>query len=127
MIAEFSRYVVVGLCAAAAQYGILIGLTEGFDFDPVHSSVLGFLVAAIVSYVLNYRFTFRSNRRHVEALPIFCLVVAVAFVLNAAAMILFTRALDVQYVLAQVITTGITLIWQYSANRLWTFRSTSPS
>lgn len=123
MIVQFSKYVVVGLCAAVAQYGILIVLAEAFHSDPVHASAIGFIVAGIVSYVLNYRFTFRSTRRHAEALPIFCLVVLIAFGINVSAMALFTRVIAVHYVLAQLASTGIVLIWQFSANRMWTFRS----
>lgn len=123
MLVEFSIYLLVGLCAAVGHYGVLIVLTELFGFDPVHASAIGFVVAGTISYVLNYHFTFRSTRRHVEALPVFCFVVAVAFAINAGAMILFTRILGLHYLLSQIMTTGIVLIWQYSANRLWTFRS----
>ena len=123
MLFEFSRYVIVGLCAAVGHYGTLILLTEAFNFDPVHASTIGFVVAGTISYVLNYRFTFKSTRRHVEALPIFLFVVGIAFCINWASMIFFQRILGFYYVLSQLITTGIMLVWQYSANKLWTFRT----
>lgn len=122
MLVEFGTYLLVGVCAAVGHYGTLIVLTELFAFDPVHASVIGFFVAGTISYVLNYRFTFRSTRRHVEALPIFGFVVAIAFVINWLSMIFFNRVLEFHYILSQLITTGIMLIWQYSANKFWTFR-----
>lgn len=125
MLVEFGTYLLVGVCAAVGHYGTLIGLTEFFHFDPVHASVIGFFVAGTISYVLNYRFTFRSTRRHMEALPIFGFVVAVAFVINWLSMIFFNRVLDLHYLLSQLITTAIMLVWQYSANKFWTFRSAS--
>ena len=122
MLIEFSKYLLVGVCAAVGHYGTLIGLTELLQFDPVHASVIGFFVAGTISYVLNYRFTFQSTRRHVEALPIFGFVVAVAFVINWLSMIYFNRILELHYILSQLITTAIMLIWQFSANKFWTFR-----
>ena len=123
MLVEFSIYLLVGVCAAIGHYGVLIALTELLAFDPVYASAIGFLVAGTISYVLNYRFTFKSTRRHAEALPIFCFVVAVAFVINFLSMLLLTRIIEIYYIVSQIISTGIVLIWQYSANRLWTFRS----
>jgi putative flippase GtrA len=127
MLVEFGTYLLVGVCAAVGHYGTLIVLTEAFNFDPVHASIIGFFIAGAISYVLNYRFTFRSTRRHVEALPIFGFVVAVAFVINWVSMVCLNRILDLHYIPSQLITTGIMLIWQYSANKLWTFRAAPSS
>jgi putative flippase GtrA len=33
----------------------------------------------------------------------------------------FTAWMDIHYVLAQLITTGIVLVWTFFANRFWTF------
>ena len=124
MLIQFGTYLLVGVCAAIGHYGTLIVLTEVFGVDPVHASIIGFLIAGTISYVLNYRFTFQSTKRHSEALPIFGFVVAVAFVINWLSMIFFNRVLEFHYLLSQLITTGLMLIWQFTANKLWTFRST---
>jgi putative flippase GtrA len=123
MLLQFGTYLVVGVCAAIGHYGTLIVLTEVFDVDPVRASIVGFVVAGTISYVLNYRFTFRSTKRHVEALPIFGFVVAIAFMINWFSMIFFNRILNFHYLPSQLITTGIMLIWQFTANKLWTFRA----
>lgn len=122
MLIELTKYLLVGVCAAVGHYGTLIGLTEFSEFDPVHASVIGFFVAGTISYVLNYRFTFRSTRSHLEALPIFGFVVAVAFGINWLSMIFFNRVLEWHYLSSQLVTTAIMLVWQFSANKFWTFR-----
>ena len=122
VIREFSVFVVVGVVAAVGHYGTLVALAGGLAADPVLASALGFLVGGLISYLLNYHVTFRATRDHVVALPMFCAVAAVGFLLNGAAMALLTKGLGLHYLPAQVLTTGLLLLWHFAANRLWTFR-----
>lgn len=65
-----------------------------------------------------------SDRPHEEAVWRFSLVATVAFVLTYLFMRLFHEIAHVPYLLAQVGTTLIVMIWTFAANRLWTFRRT---
>jgi putative flippase GtrA len=122
LVREFALFVVVGVVAAIGHYGTLIALASGLRADPVLSSALGFLVGGLISYVLNYHVTFRATRDHAAALPMFFTVAGVGFVLNGAAMALLTKAVGLHYLPAQILTTGLLLVWHFLANRLWTFR-----
>ena len=44
------------------------------------------------------------------------------FLLTGTFMHLFTRWLALPYLPAQVVTTGIVLVWSFLANKAWTFR-----
>lgn len=118
---QFAAFSVVGVIAAVFHYGTLIGLREGIGVDPVLGSAAGFAAGGVVSYLLNYRFTFGSKRRHVEAASLFFMVAAAGLVINTALMALFVNGLGLQYLVAQVTTTGVVLVWHFVANRLWTF------
>lgn len=122
MIREFGLFVVVGLIAAVGHYGTLIALAGGFSADPVLASALGFVVGGLISYVLNYHLTFRATRHHAVALPMFFAVAGIGFLLNGVAMTVFTKFAGLHYLAAQVLTTGLLLLWHFGANRLWTFR-----
>jgi putative flippase GtrA len=87
----------------------------------VPATLAGYLVGGAVSYVLNRRLTWRSDRPHAEATWRFALVAAVGFGLTGACMYLFTGFLDLPYMPAQVVTTGLVLFWSFLANKLWTF------
>ena len=69
-----------------------------------------------------YHVTFRATRHHAVALPMFCAVAGIGFLLNIGAMALLTKRLGVYFLYAQVVTTGLLLLWHFAANRLWTFR-----
>jgi putative flippase GtrA len=50
-------------------------------------------------------------------------VALVGFGLTGVLMHAFTRVLGAPYLPAQVVTTGIVLLWSFAAHRIWTFRA----
>ena len=119
---QFTAFFGVGVLAAVVHYGVLIGLVESGSLDPVPATLLGYVAGGIVSYLLNRRLTYESERPHREAGWRFAVVAAVGFVLTWAFMLVFTRGLAIPYLPAQLVTTGIVLFWSFVAHKLWTFR-----
>jgi putative flippase GtrA len=118
---QFSGFVAVGFIAVAVHYSILIGLVEVFGIGPVPAALAGYSGGGIVSYLLNRRHVFRSNRPHEEAVTRFIAVVTVGFGLTYLFMLLLVQKARVPYLLAQMVTTGIVLFWNFAAHKLWTF------
>ena len=120
---QISIYALVGVAASLAHYSVLIGLKEGFDFDPVVATLIGYVVGGVVSYLLNRRHTFASDRPHAEATWRFALVAFAGFCVTFALMSLFVKSLGAPYLPAQLVTTLFAMFVTYFANRLWTFAS----
>lgn len=114
-------FAAVGLLATAIQYAILMTGVELFGQSPTFSSGVGFSVSAVVNYLLNYRFTFRSTGAHATTALRFILVSSVGLLLNVVTMHLLTVVAHVQYVLAQVIATGLVFAWTFCGSAFWTF------
>ena|SRR5665213_3303086 len=121
LLARFARFALVGLLATMVQYCLLIVGVEVGRLSPTLSSGLGFVVGAILNYILNYRFTFQSSRSHWSAAYRFLLVAGVGLLLNVLLMQLMTRRWRLQYVMAQMIVTIIVLFWNFSGNAFWAF------
>jgi putative flippase GtrA len=119
---QMSAFGAVGVVAAAAHYGVLIGLVEAGGFDPVPATLFGYVAGGIVSYGLNRRVTYASDRPHTEAGWRFAAVAGIGFVLTWVFMHVFTDSLGAPYLPAQIVTTGIVLVWSFVAHKLWTFR-----
>lgn len=119
-LSRFVRFILVGGVATAIQYALLVLLVRGCRMAPTPASSIGFVLSAIVNYLLNYRFTFRSNRPHGPAAAKFAAVAGMGLVINAAIMH-FTVGMGVQYLLAQVCATTVVLFWNFAGNSLWTF------
>lgn len=119
---QFSAFFGVGIVAAVVHYGTLIALVEGAHTGPVAATLAGYVLGGIVSYALNRRFAFESDRPHSEATWRFAVVAGVGFVLTGFLMAGLNGRLGLPYLLAQVMTTGIVMLWSFAANRWWTFR-----
>lgn len=122
---QFSSFVAVGFIATGVHYALLIGLVEVFEIGAVPAALAGYSGGGIVSYLLNRRHVFRSNRPHEEAVTRFVIVAAVGFGLTYLFMLLLVQKARVPYVLAQMATTGIVLFWNFAAHKMWTFRTTA--
>ena len=118
---QFSAFFGVGLVAAIVHYGTLIGLVEGVGARPVPATLAGYVLGGVVSYMLNRRHVFASARPHREATWRFAAVAAVGFGVTGLSMAWLTGTLGVPYLPAQVLTTGLVMLWSFAANRLWTF------
>ncbi len=121
LVRQMSAFAVVGVFAAMAHYGALIALVEGFGWGAVPATLVGYVAGGIVSYLLNRRHTFDSDRPHEEAGWRFALVAGVGFGLTWVFMHILHDRIGLQYLLAQLVTTGIVLVWSFVANKLWTF------
>lgn len=118
---QFGAFFGVGIVAAIVHYGLLVGLVEGGLAGAVPATLAGYVAGGVVSYVLNRRHTYRSDRPHEEATWRFAAVAFVGFLVTWGLMHLFVERLALPYLPAQVVTTGIVLVWSFLAHRIWTF------
>jgi putative flippase GtrA len=118
---QFGLFAGVGLTAAVFHYGALIGLVEWVGWAPVPATLAGYVVGGLVSYTLNRRHVFFSDRPHHEAAWRFAGVAGVGFGLTYLFMHLFVERWQLAYLPAQFVTTAIVVLWSFLANRLWTF------
>lgn len=122
---QFVMFALVGCAAAVAHYGVLIGLCEGLGAPPVPASGAGFIVGGVVSYILNYRYVFRSDEAHGPTATKFLMVATTGLGINSAIMWALTHGWTLHYLLAQVMATVTVMSWSFAANRYWTFGTAS--
>jgi putative flippase GtrA len=118
---QFLAFFGVGVVAAIVHYGVLIGLVEVLRFAPVPATLAGYVAGGIVSYILNRAFTYEAQRGHAEAGWRFAVVATVGFGLTFLLMSLLHGALGWHYLVAQVATTGVVLVWSFLAHKYWSF------
>ena len=116
-------YVGAGGIATGCHYVTTIAIVELLGVRPVAASAAGFLVGALVKYCLNYFVAFRSDERHIVALPRFVVMLAILLALNTLVFALLNEGAGLHYMIAQVLTTGLLIPPGYLLSRLWVFRS----
>lgn len=118
---QLSVFAVVGLAAAFAHYGALIGLVELGGWRAVPATLVGYVAGGLVSYLLNRRHVFASERPHQEAGWRFAVVAGVGFLITYAAMRLLVETAHAPYLPAQLLTTLLVMGWSFLAHKFWTF------
>ncbi|WP_324617754.1 GtrA family protein [Microvirga pudoricolor] len=111
----------MGLLSALLHFAVLISLVQFAGQDPLIAALAGYTCASILSYYLNRRHTYKSSRPHKEATWRFMTVCLVGFILTWVFMNIFLEYLLLPYLLAQVVTTGIVMVWGFVLHKVWTF------
>ena len=120
-IVQFLLFAGIGAIGTLGHFSILVVLVQLWTIDPVIASCLGFIVGALINYILNYHFTFQSNKGHTEALAKFLIVAVVGAGINATIMYNGVKNTDINYLIVQVFATSVVLLWNFAINKLWTF------
>ena len=88
----------------------------------VTASSIGFVAGALVNYVLNHRYTFRSSKAHLEAGPKFFLVAIFTGILNALLVYAGVSLMGANYLMVQIAATCVMFLANFALNSLWTFQ-----
>lgn len=115
------RYGLVGILGTFSHLGVLTALVERGQLDPVLASTLGFIVALLVSYGLNHRWTFRSSHGHRTALPRYIAVSLTGLGLNTGLMYVTVHILGWWYLAGQMTVIAIVPITNFILNFYWAF------
>ena len=119
---QFARFAMVGGIATLIQYAVLLALVQLAGLNPVWASAIGYALSAVLNYLMNYRYTFRSQAHHGRAALKFVTIAGLGLLLNSLVMAGLIRA-DAHYLAAQVVATAVVLLWNFFGARYWTFRT----
>ncbi len=118
---SFLRFLLVGGGATLLQYLIMAALMALCEVPAVRASTIGFLLSAIFNYWANARFTFAAQGGHRRSILRFAVTLCAGLAINALVLYAFKK-MGAAIWLAQLIATGVVLVWNYTINAIWTFR-----
>ncbi len=98
---QVPRFLVTGVLNTAVGLSIIFGMKFGLGSSVVTANAVGYGAGLLLSFFLNRSWSFSSTASIRRSLPLFMLVVAVAFALNIL-VITGASALGAPYVLAQL-------------------------
>ncbi|HEX7044656.1 MAG TPA: GtrA family protein [Burkholderiales bacterium] len=121
MIGAFARYSAVSAIGTAV-YLILFFALVALPMGAVGASVLAFIPALVIQFLLNYHWTFRSRGEKLPAFGKFAVVSATGLGLNVLVMHAGVNlaGIDPRYVV--VLALLAVTINNYTLNRVWSFR-----
>jgi len=119
----FLKYCLVGAAATVVDYSLLYSLTEFVGVWYLWSATVAFIGGATTNYLLNRLWTFENtDQRIARQVATFLIIAGVGILLNNAILALGVEVFGWWYMLAKVISTAITLIWNFFGHRYITFK-----
>lgn len=128
LITKFIKFGIVGASGMVVHFGVLYLFKEVVGLNPFLANTIGFVTAATTNYILNRIWTFRSQEKQVaiEYLK-FILVSVIGLGVNNGTMWITGKLLpdwfnDWRFYLIWVFAVGVTTLWNFFGNMLFTFR-----
>ena len=118
------RYLVSGFTGAGTQIGSLYLFTDILGIWYLYSSIFSFLIAIIISFLLQKLWTF-GDREVAGAHHQFMKYVAVAvvgIVTNTCLMYIFVDVAGIWYIFAQIIAGGVIAVFNFLAYKFFVFK-----
>ena len=122
MLNHLIRFVLVGGSATLLQFVLLFIFVEFGHFNKIFASALSFAISAVFNYLMNYYFTFASEKSHIETAPKFIAVAALGLLINSTVFALLLVVMP-HYLFAQFGATLITLLVNFLLHKMWIYRS----
>lgn len=120
---HFLKFSAVGTLGLAVDYAVLISLVELAHWPLAAANTVSFTTAATHNYLLNRLWTFRGQRHRRKRVQYtqFLTVSVVGYLINQA-ILLGLVSVGVWYVFSKAVATVVVLLWNFTINKLWTFR-----
>lgn len=121
---RFIKFAIVGTIGAGVDFGTLTALVELFHVNVYLANTVSFTAAVINNFILNSTWTFgdQPNKKPARQLVQFFIVSIIGYMINQTLLYAFIEFAGLWYLLAKAIATIVVLFWNFTANRLWTFR-----
>lgn len=119
--AEMFRFGVMGALSTVLYLSIMLPLKWLITAQLWLVAVIAYLLSMTVNYVLQRNITFRSNRRHQEAVTRFVVVQLIGLGMNALVLDQLVTRRHYPFWFGQSVAVVLTSIWSYGAQKVWVF------
>lgn len=122
LFAEFIRFGVIGMTAAAVHFSIVVLLVESHTLPPLMANVFAFFIAFQVSYFGHRQWTFGAETNHSIAMPKLLLISFSVFMANEGSYYVLMSAFHLPYALALFIVLAVLPVFTFTLSKFWVFR-----
>lgn len=118
---EVMRFGIVG-ALSTGLYLLILYPTKQYVPGPLWLvSAIAYFMSMAVNYAAQRRVTFRSDRRHQEAITRFIVVQLTALVINSVILDILVQRAGYPFWFGQGVAVGATSVFSYVAQKIWVF------
>lgn len=123
IILKFLKFSIVGTAGLVVDFGTTYILKEKIRINKFLANAVGFSLAATSNYIWNRLWTFNSHNPEILfEYTSFILISIIGLGLNTFVLWLLVRNSKRNFYLAKAFATFVTVVWNFSANFLFTFK-----
>ena len=123
---QIIRYGISGATGALVDFVVYVGLTRIFAFWREHflsANIIAFIVASITTFLMHKYFSFEEKEGNATHQYLKFVVVSLIYIAIVQGLLyLGTVVLGMHDIVSKVIAMAIATVWNYFANRYWSFR-----
>ncbi len=122
LVSKLLKFGIVGCSGMIIDFGITYLCKEILKLNKFLSNGIGFILAATSNYFLNRSWTFNSQNEEIGIQYIqFMIVSIIGLGINSLVLYLLNEKLKWNFYFSKLIAIGVTTIWNFFANLLFTF------
>jgi putative flippase GtrA len=113
------KYSIVGGICTLIDISLLFILTEFFNINYLHASVISFLTGAFINYFLcvNWIFDIRKVKKRLHEFLFYLLISLIGLAINTLFIWLFSEKLMFHYLISKLIAVFFTFIWNFLSRK----------
>ncbi|MCM1125037.1 MAG: GtrA family protein [Lachnospiraceae bacterium] len=134
LINQIIKFGIVGLFCFFIDFGITTGLTNLFGVHYLISKFLGFVISAVVNYLLSIKFVFTHKKEmdKKKEFTVFLILSAIGLVINEIVMYFCVDGIymhsqplqnllseDLMIMAATIIATGVVMVYNFISRKLF--------
>lgn len=129
LLAQFTKFGIVGVIAFIIDYGLMVLLTEVFGINYLISTTVSFIVSVIFNYLASMRYVFK----HKEGMSlkkefiIFVVLSIIGLGLNDVLMYFGTSILTISYLITKIGATAIVMVYNFITRKIFLDDTSSES
>jgi putative flippase GtrA len=124
----FLKYSIVGVSGTFIDLIFLYILVDVYSYPVISSAIISFILAATNNFIFNQLWTFKDEKEtkldkkyHIKYLK-FMIISTIGLCFTVILMYILHNVLFLWYILAKIMTSAVVLLWNYYANKNWTFK-----
>ncbi len=124
----FIKYCIVGLIGTFLDLSILYILVDIFNIGVFYSVSISFIISATNNFLLNNIWTFSDKDNYFEYQSgyykyiKFMFISVIGLLLTLFFMFIYHHIFMIWYLMSKILTSIMVLLWNYYANKYWTFK-----
>ena len=119
---EILRFATVGVIGTLVHGGLLIGLVEYLQLEPVYANLFAFAAAFVTSYLGHYYWTYRSTEPHRNTAIKFAVTAISGLLANYVIFLVMIDWLDFHYLWAFAAVLVMIPAGTYLLHKTWAFK-----